>query len=348
MQFISKNSPHTFKPNSVQRIMLEVLLALVPGIIAMTWFFGWGTLINIAIASVTAVVAEALVIKLRARPALPVISDFSAVLTAVLLALALPPLAPWWITVLGSAFAIIIVKQLYGGIGYNPFNPAMAAYVFLLISYPTHMTSWLQPSMLSNIELDFVQTLSIIFNGTLPTGLSWDTLSGATPLDEMFTRLDMNQMIEEIRQSALWGDFGGKGWEWVNNWYLLGGIYLLYRKVITWHIPVSVLGSLLVFSGLAYLLDPATHPYPAFHIFTGGIMLGAFFIATDPVSACTTKKGQLIYGASIGAMVFIIRNWGGYPDAVAFAVLLMNMTAPTIDYYTRPRVFGTAGKSDHE
>ena len=348
MKFITETSPHTFKPNSVQRIMLDVLLALVPGIIAMVWYFGWGTLVNIIIAVITAVTSEALVMKMRGRDITPVISDLSAVVTAVLLALAIPPLLPWWMTVLGTAFAIIMVKQLYGGLGYNPFNPAMAAYVLLLISYPSQMTSWLPPVMLNQHPLDFVQTLSIILTGSLPTGLSWDAISSATPLDEMFTRLDLNQMISEIRQSALWGDFGGKGWEWVNNWYLLGGLFLLFRKVISWHIPVSLLLALLTLSGLGYIIDPATHPFPAFHIFTGGVMLGAFFIATDPVSACTTKKGQLIYGAMIGAMIFIIRSWGGYPDAVAFAVLLMNMAAPTIDYYTKPRVFGQVEDRSHD
>jgi electron transport complex protein RnfD len=340
MKFATSTSPHTFQTDSVQKVMLEVLLALVPGIIAMTWYFGWGILVNIAVSVAVAVASEVFVIKLRKRPALPVISDLSAVVTGVLLALALPPLLPWWITAIGAAFAIIMVKQLYGGIGYNPFNPAMAAYALLLVSWPTHMTSWLPPSMLNTTPLDFGQVLNVIFTGTMPAGLSWDTISSATPLDEMFTRLDMNQMIEEIRQSPLWGDFGGKGWEWVNNWYLLGGLYLLFRKVISWHIPISIIASLLVLSGLAYMIDPAVHPFPAFHIFSGGVMLGAFFIATDPVSACTTKKGQLIFGASIGALIFIIRSWGGYPDAVAFAVLLMNMAAPMIDYYTKPRVFG--------
>jgi len=162
----------------------------------------------------------------------------------------------------------------------------------------------------------------------------------ATPLDSMFTQLDMQRTIGEIRQHPLWGDFGGKGWEWVGNWYLLGGLILLYKRVITWRIPVSMLGSLLAISMLFYLIDPDTHPFGLFHIFSGATLLGAFFIATDPVTAATTPRGQLIYGAGIGLLVFIIRSWGGYPDAVAFAVLLMNLAAPTIDYYTQPRVFG--------
>jgi len=150
-------------------------------------------------------------------------------------------------------------------------------------------------------------------------------------------------MIEEIRQSPLWGDFGGRGWEWVGNWFLLGGLYLLWKRIITWHIPVAFIAGLLVIAGMFWALDPQTHPFPAFHLFSGGAILGAFFIATDPVTACTTKKGQLIFGAAIGALVFVIRTWGGYPDAVAFAVLLMNIAAPTIDYYTQPRVYGHPG-----
>jgi electron transport complex protein RnfD len=264
----------------------------------------------------------------------------SAVVTALLFAVAVPPTLPWWLTVLGILFAIVVVKQLYGGIGYNPFNPAMAGYVFLLVSYPVEMTSWLPPIMLNDNPLGFLETLSLIFTGGLPSGLTIDAITAATPLDEMRTSLDLNKMIPEIRESPLWGDFGGRGWEWVGNWYFLGGLWLLYKRTITWHIPVSMLGALIVLAGIFYLLDPQSHPFPAFHVFSGGAMLGAFFIATDPVSACTTKRGQLIYGAAIGALVFVIRTWGGYPDAVAFAVLLMNMAAPTIDHYTQPRIFG--------
>jgi electron transport complex protein RnfD len=162
----------------------------------------------------------------------------------------------------------------------------------------------------------------------------------ATPLDQMRTQLDQNQMIEEIRTSPLWGDFGGRGWEWVGNWFLLGGLFLLWRRVISWHVPVSMLLALLLTAGFFWALDPQAHPFPAFHMFSGGAILGAFFIATDPVSGCTTRKGQIIFGALIGVMVFVIRTWGGYPDAVAFSVLLMNIAAPTIDHYTQPRVLG--------
>jgi len=320
--------------------MLEVILALVPGILAMTWYFGWGILINLALATAAAVAFEALVLLLRGRPVTPALGDLSAVVTAVLFAITVPPTLPWWLTVLGMAFAIILVKQLYGGLGYNPFNPAMAAYVFLLISYPVALTTWLPPFMLAEHPLGLTDSLSLIFLQQPPDGLAWDAITRATPLDEMRTRLDLGEMISEIRASPLWGDFGGRGWEWVGNWFLLGGLYLLWRRVITWHIPVAMLAGLLVIAGLFWAVDPQTHPFPAFHLFSGGAVLGAFFIATDPVTASTTKRGQLIFGAAIGVLVFVIRTWGGYPDGVAFAVLLMNIAAPTIDLYTQPNVFG--------
>jgi electron transport complex protein RnfD len=344
MAFVS--SPHSSRINRVDQVMLQVCLALVPGTAALVWFFGWGVLINMALATVFAVAAEALVMKLRGRSALAAISDYSAVVTALLFALTVPPTLPWWLTLLGILFAIVIVKQLFGGIGYNPFNPAMAGYVFVLISYPVATTSWLPPDVPALLEardlstLSFLDSARLIFAGTLPQGLTWDAISAATPLDEMRTMLDQGHTIDAIRESPLWGDFGGRGWEWVGNWFLLGGLYLLWRRVITWHIPVSFLGGLLVASSVFWMLDPQLHPFPGFHLFSGAAILGAFFIATDPVSACTTRRGQLIYGASIGVLVFVIRTWGGYPDAVAFAVLLLNIAAPTIDQYTQPRVFG--------
>ena len=340
------SSPHAVRLNRTDWQMLQVILALLPGLVAMIYYFGWGVLINALLASAFAVAFESAVLYLRDRPILPTIRDGSALVTALLFALAVPPTLPWWLTLLGIFFAIVIVKQLYGGLGYNPFNPAMAGYVFLLISYPLAMTNWLPPAVPELLQakdlvsLSFLDSLRLIFTGELPPHLSWDAVSAATPLDEMFTKLDQDIMISEIRQSPLWGDFGGRGWEWVDNWFLLGGLFLLWRKVIRWRIPVAMLLGILIPAGLFWLYDPQVFPYPAFHIFAGGTVLGAFFIATDPVTASTTPKGQLIYGAAIGLLVFIIRHWGGYPDAVAFSVLLMNIAVPTIDHYTQPRVFG--------
>jgi electron transport complex protein RnfD len=346
MQFSTSSSPHLSGPQSVTRVMGLVLLALVPGTLAMWWYFGWGVLVNLAIAVSSALLAEAAVLRLRGREIGATLADLSAVVTAWLLALALPPLLPWWQTAFGSAFAIVVAKQLFGGIGYNPFNPAMAGYVLLLVSFPATMTRWLPPDVVSGTTLSLGDTLRAIFAGMPPPGLDWDAVSSATPLDQMRTELSQNRMISEIRQSPLWGDFGGRGWEWVGNWYLLGGLFLIWRRVISWRIPASMLGALLLVAGLFWAVDSETHPFPAFHLFSGGAILGAFFIATDPVSACTTPRGQLIYGALIGILVFVIRTWGGYPDAVAFAVLLLNMAAPTIDYYTQPRVLGERGRGD--
>ncbi|MGB5672064.1 MAG: electron transport complex subunit RsxD [Sedimenticolaceae bacterium] len=341
MQSASNNSsPHLSGPQSVTRVMGLVLLALVPGTLAMLWFFGWGILINLGIAIITAVAAEATVLRLRGREVTSTLMDLSAVVTAWLLALALPTLLPWWQTVMGTAFAIILVKQLFGGIGHNPFNPAMAGYVLLLVSFPVTMTRWLPPEVVSGNAISLADSLHIIFSGTPPLGQTWDAISSATPLDQMRTELSQHRMISEIRQSPLWGDFGGRGWEWIGNWFLVGGLFLIWQRVISWRIPASMLGALLLVAGLFWMIDPDTHPSPAFHLFSGGAILGAFFIATDPVSASTTPRGQLVYGALIGLFVFIIRTWGGYPDAVAFSVLLLNMAAPTIDYYTQPRIFG--------
>jgi len=347
MQFAAPSSPHLHNHNDVQRVMLQVLLALLPGIGVMWWLFGWGVIFNIAIATITAVVCEWLFLRARGRNPMPAVSDLSAVLTAWLLALALPPLLPWWQTVIGTAFAIVVAKQLFGGIGYNPFNPAMAGYVLLLVSFPATMTRWIPPEMLADYSLTFSDTLRAVFASLPPEGQTWDAITSATPLDAMRNELDQNRMISEIRLSPLWGDFGGRGWEWIGNAFLLGGLFLLWRRVISWRIPVSMLGSLLLIAGIFWLIDAETHPFPAFHLFSGAAILGAFFIATDPVSASTTPRGQLIYGALIGVLVFVIRTWGGYPDAVAFAVLLMNMAAPMIDHYTQPVVFG-ARRADDE
>jgi H+/Na+-translocating ferredoxin:NAD+ oxidoreductase subunit D len=346
MQFSTITSPHTDRPNSVQKAMLWVILALIPGAIAMIWYFGWGILINMALAIATAVACEALVMKLRGRSIKPVIMDLSAILTAILFAIAVPPLLPWWLTILGVAFAILLVKQMYGGLGYNVFNPAMAAYVLLLISYPVQMTSWLPPVMLNENPMSFLQTLSVIFGGALPGGLTWDAVTMATPLDTMRTGLSLNQTVTEISQNPILGNLGGKGWEIVAVLYLLGGLFMLYKKAISWHIPVSTLGGLAVMALLFSILDADAYPLSTFHIFSGAAMLGAFFIATDPVSAPGTRKGQLYYGAGIGILVYVIRTWGGYPDAIAFSVLLMNMAAPTIEFFTRPRTFGHRGSGN--
>lgn len=320
--------------------MLTVQVALIPGLAALVWQFGSGVLVQCLIALVAAALGEAAMLSLRRRPAVPVLKDYSAALTAILLAVSLPPLAPWWLTAFGTLFAIIIGKHLYGGLGYNPFNPAMVGYAVLLISFPQHMTAWLPPRELSGSALSFADAWTAIFSRTLPSELTFDALAMATPLDTLKTQLGLDRSLDEIQASALFSGIGSRGWQWVNFGFLLGGLWLLKRGLIAWQIPVGFLSTLFALALIFFLIEPAVYPTPLFHCFSGATMLGTFFIATDPVTASTTPRGRLIYGASIGLLVFIIRSWGGYPDGVAFAVLLLNLAAPTIDHYTRPRVYG--------
>jgi len=339
VHFLTSNAPFIAPQNSIQKMMLWVLIALAPGIITMIWQFGYGVLFNIIICVSTAVAAEACMLYLRGRPILPFVSDLSAVVTAVLLALALPTLAPWWIPLIGAFIAIVIAKHLYGGLGYNPFNPAMVAFAVLMVSFPKSMTVWMLPHSLMPSGSSFSDLFVIIF-GSQSNGELVDAITAATPLDEMKTLLGLNQTTTEIKASSIFGSIAGEGWQWVSIAYLLGGIFLLFKKVISWHIPVGLLAGLFVISLFFYLLDPGLTPSPSFHLLSGGAMLGAFFIATDPVTAATTLKGRFIYGALIGVLTYIIRTWGGYPEGIAFAVILINMAVPLIDHYTRPRVYG--------
>lgn len=344
MQFKTASSPHILQNTSVQSLMFKVLLALVPGTIAMIVFFGWGVLINILLASVVALASEALMLWIRKRPLQTYLTDGSALLTAWLLALALPQLAPWWLTVVATSFAIIVAKHLYGGLGFNPFNPAMVGYVVAIISFPREMTQWVPPLVDGYTLLTFQETLKVIFAGELPLNYTWDAITMATPLDTVKTQLGLELSITEIEHHELYGPMfgavGGFGWEWVNALFLATGLYLAVRGIIDWRIPAGVILALLVLSNSFALYDYASFTPPTFHLFSGGIMLGAFFIATDPITAATTTRGRWLYGLGIGTFVFIIRTWGSYPDGIAFAVLLMNMAAPILDYYSMPRAFG--------
>ncbi|MGH1487042.1 MAG: electron transport complex subunit RsxD [Cellvibrionaceae bacterium] len=344
MAFMRITSPHAHNTNTTGDVMRWVLLATLPGFIALTHFFGWGTFINLIIACITALASEAFILLLRKRPVMFYLKDCSALVTAVLLGLALPPYAPWWLVVIGTASAIMLAKQLYGGLGYNPFNPAMVGYVILLISFPVEMTRWAIPQTLLN-DGQFLPSLSAslqaVFLG-IPAGI--DGFTGATPLDLFKSQqgLLVEQIINDqtLFSSSTFGSTGS-GWEWVNVAFLAGGLFLLYKKAFTWHAPVGMLAALTLMAFLFY--DGGSSQSGGsvlLHLLSGGTMLGAFFIITDPVSSATSNKGRLIYGACIGILIYIIRVWGNYPDAVAFAVLLMNFAAPFIDYYTLPRTYG--------
>ncbi len=331
---------------NVSAIMLSVMLALLPGAALYVWFFGWGVLVSVLLACASALVFEGVMLRIRRVPLRRHLLDGSALLTALLLALSLPPLVPWWIPVLGSFIAVVVAKQLYGGLGNNPFNPAMAAFAVLLIAFPLEMSQWLAPTAQLSEPIELADTITYALSGALPDALRFDAVTAATPLDLMRTELAMGTPAQEIRQADVFGAFAGLGQEWVSIAFLLGGLVLMLLRVISWHIPVAMLTTL----GTAALVGSAVAPDrtidPTLHLLGGATMLGAFFIATDPVTAATTKPGKLLYGALIGLLVFVIRTWGSYPDGVAFGVLLAGMLVPILDRYALPSVFGACSRHE--
>ncbi len=342
MDFERRSAPFLTPVTNVASIMLEVLLALVPAAVAHVWFFGPGLIFNLLIAVTFCALGEAAMAHLRGRRPEELLADFSALVTAVLLAFALPSLTPWWVTATGSLFAVVVAKQLYGGLGFNVFNPAMAGYVVVLVAFPAQMNVWVAPNIgdIDYPQLTLLQTLMYTLTGSLPDGITIDAISRATPLDSMKTGLNNMRTVSEVRAGPLMGDFGGRGWEWIGNFLWLGGLWLLARKIIRWHIPAGVVAGIIIPSTVMYLVGPGTHPSPGFHWFSGATILCVFFIATDPVSAAASPRGRLLYGFGIGFLIYAIRTWGSYADGVAFAVLLMNMAVPLIDRYTRPHIVG--------
>lgn len=342
MKLSSSPAPHDIAPNSVGRVMRLVIYALLPTIAVHVTFFGPGLLVQLILAVVTALAAEAVALRLRGLPLQKFLTDGSAVITAMLIALCLPPLAPWWLVVSGTAFAILLAKHLYGGLGSNPFNPAMVGYAVLLVSFPAQLTQWLPPQIagLQTADLTFGETLHTIFSGSLPASLSWDAVTSPTPLNALRTNLAMGQTMQEAVSSPVFGMLGGRGWDWINLATLAGGVWLLAMRIIRWQVPVAMLAGIGIPAAVMYSIDPGAYPGPLFHLTAGASMLGAFFIATDPVSSATSHRGKLIYGTGIGLVTYVIRTWGGYPDGVAFAVLLMNLAVPLIDRYTVPRIYG--------
>lgn len=334
------SSPHIAESSSVPVIMGKVLLALLPALAAYVHYFGPAVLVTVTLATLTAVASEATMLKLRGVAVKPFLLDGSAVVTAWLLALSLPPMAPWWLTVLGTAFAIVVAKQLYGGLGNNVFNPAMAGFAALIVSFPLPMTQWLAPETLAAGHLAFGQQLAYMLTGSLPEGIGLDAVTMATPLDTLRTQLQLQHTVQEALNMPIFGRLGGKGSEVIALAYLAGGLYLLQQRVITWHIPAAFLGGLVAIAALFYGADAGRFAAPWFHLAGGASMIGAFFILTDPVTGPTTLKGKLLFGAGAALLTYLIRMFGGYPDGVAFACLLMNMCVPLIDMYTQPAVFG--------
>ncbi|PNU20685.1 electron transporter RnfD [Geothermobacter hydrogeniphilus] len=320
-QLYLSSSPHFSSGESTDRLMRQVIYALLPAAAVSVYMFGLPALVTLLICTLASIGFEAVCQKLMGRPR--TLGDGSAALTGILLALNLPASSPWWMSLIGAFVAIVIAKQIYGGLGCNPFNPALVARVVLLISFPVQMTRWTAPA---------------------PLSLSFDSVTSATPLGQAKEAVMLHGALP-ADLAAGFGDFflgrmGGSLGEVSALALLLGGLYLIWKKVITWHTPVSYLATVVVFSGIFWLVDGTRYPDPLFHLLTGGLLLGAFFMATDMVTTPVTPRGMLVFGVGCGLLTVLIRLFGGYPEGVSFAILLMNAATPLIDRYTQPKKFG--------
>ena len=342
-------APHTATTNSAGRVMATVMLALAPATLFGFWLYGWPAIFLWLITITFAMLGEAFCLRLMDRPAVPALFDGSAVLTGWLLAVSLPPWAPWWIGAFGGLFATILGKQVFGGLGQNLFNPAMVARVALLISFPVPMTIWIAPLPITAITAPgFVDGLRITL-GALPIA-SLDGVTSATMLGHAKTELsrgvDLIQAFAgaHVPVDSLTGSRSGSLGETASLLIGLGGLLLLSLRIITWHIPVAMLAGIAIPAAILHAIDPGRYLDASTHLLSGSAILGALFIATDYVTSPNTPRGQLIFGAGCGLLTYIIRNWAGYPEGVAFAVLLMNALTPVIDRYVKPRIYGRDSK----
>lgn len=335
-------APHTTTRNSAGRVMLTVMAALAPATLFGFWLYGWPAIHLWLITISFALVGEGLCLRLMGRRAWPLLLDGSAVLTGWLLAVSLPPWAPWWIGAFGGLFATVLGKQVFGGLGQNLFNPAMVARVALLISFPVQMTAWVAPLHLFSAGAPGpVEGLLILFKG-IPS--SYDGVTSATLLG--FAKTEMSRgitLLDSLPRAP------GLSWEGLRPgslgetaaWLIIaGGVAMMFLRIITWHIPVAMLVGVGLPAAILHGVDPAHYLGAGAHLLSGGTMLGAFFIATDYVTSPNTPRGQLIFGFGCGLLTFVIRTWAGYPEGVAFAVLLMNSLTPIIDSYVKPRIYG--------
>ena len=328
-KLIVSPSPHTHGPESTQSIMRDVLIALAPAMLVSILASGWSVLMLILVGAAACVLTEYLIQKfLLKRPV--TVSDLSAVVTGCLLALNLPPNSPWWLIVVGSIVAIGVAKMTFGGLGQNIFNPALVGRVFLLVSFPVLMTSWNDSGS---------------FFGLV------DAFSGATPLGAVKEGLKNGMTLSEMKVDDLsfsqqfFFNMGGSAGEFSAIALILGFIYLLCRRVIKATIPVTILCTVFVLSGIFWLANPDRFTNPLFNVFTGGLLLGAIFMATDYVTSPMTTKGQIIFGIGIGVITVFVRYFGSYPEGVSFAILIMNCTVPLLNKYCKPRRFGEVKKN---
>lgn len=323
-------SPHNYGKDTIKSLMHGVLIALIPTLLISLYFFGIGALIVITTSVISAVVFDYLISKYILKTS-PDIKDGSAVITGLLLAFNLPSNLPVWIIIIGALVAIGIGKMTFGGLGNNPFNPALVGRVFLLISFPVQMTTWPEPIQSRLQYLDAA-------TGATPLAIIKEGLRNGEHVSELTKQIPTNMQI-------FIGNVGGSLGEVAGLAIVLGLIWLLYKKVITWHIPISMLGTIFIVSGIFWLINPEKYIDPVFHIITGGALLGAVFMATDYVTSPMTAKGQLIFGIGIGFLTVMIRLFGAYPEGVSFAILIMNAFVPIIDLYVKPKRFGEVIKN---
>lgn len=320
-------SPHVKDNSSVDKIMYGVVIALIPTLIVSFLFFGLGAIKVTIVAILACMLFEYLIQKFLLKGPIT-ICDGSAMVTGLLLAFNLPSNLPIWMIIVGSLVAIGIAKMSFGGLGNNPFNPALVGRVFLLISFPVEMTLWPEPVLLDFSLASFDATTGAtalgIMKGGLATGKNIFDIMGKLPsMIDLFIG-KMGGSLGEVSALAL----------------ILGGIYMLIKKIITWHIPVAFIGTVFIFSLVLYLMKSNTYPTPIFHLTTGGLMLGAIFMATDMVTSPMTKMGMIVFGIGCGLITILIRVWGAYPEGVSFAILLMNAATPVINIIFKPKRFG--------
>ena len=322
------SSPHVRAEDTIQKIMFTVFLALVPAALFAVYNFGFQALFIIVLCTGSCVFFEWAFQKFAGMDVS--ISDCSAAVTGLLLALNLPATIPWWIAVIGSMIAIVVGKQVFGGLGSNIFNPALIARVFMLISWPVDMTSYPSPTPLF--------------------GQAVDAATKATPLSAVKMQIFSNSPITDAVASynlndLLFGLHGGSMGEVSIIALMIGAAILFYKKYITWHIPITYIATVAIFAAIFHAADPTRHAPMAFHLFSGGLFLGAFFMATDMVTSPITQKGMIIFGFGCGLLTILIRCFGAYPEGASFAILLMNLSTPIIDMYVKPKKFGEVPKS---
>lgn len=318
-------SPHQQSAETTRKLMFGVVIALAPALAASVYFFGTGAII-VTLVSVLACVATEYLIQKFILKTKPSVSDGSAVVTGLLLAFNVPSNLPVYIIIIGAIISIGVAKMTFGGLGSNPFNPALVGRVFLLISFPVQMTSWPVPSGFKTGYLDAV-------TGATPLGIMSEGIKNGETVTALMEKVPSHMQL-------FYGYMGGSMGEIAAVALILGGLYMIYRKIITWHIPVSVLLTVAIFTGILWGVDPTKYADPLFHLLTGGIMLGAIFMATDYVTSPMTAKGMIIYGIGIGVITVLIRTWGAYPEGVSFAILIMNAFVPLLNMYIKPKRFG--------